>query len=125
MAARRISDHELYAADWGVTLSVSGVLPESFNGIGFRAHDFIPVYGQREENCIPCRLIRETDLPFEKNYYIAPDHVQGSEEESSGSAGTEDCLLWRVQRDGQALIREKGMPDYLRFPEEALLFLNS
>ena len=125
-AARRISDHELSAEDWGVTLHTSYVLPESFTGIGFRAHDFIPVYGKREENCIPCRLIRETDLPFEKNYYIAPDRTPGSEsEEESSGTDAEHSLLWRVQRDGQTLIREKGMPDYLRFPEEALLFLNS
>ncbi|MBP3218117.1 MAG: ATP-binding cassette domain-containing protein [Lachnospiraceae bacterium] len=123
-AVGRISDHSFYAADWGTWLHTTYELPPHFAKVGFRAHDFIPVYGARQENCIPCRVIRETELPFEKNYYIAPDDGSSQDIENSRE-GTKSYLTWRVQRDGQAEIQRKGMPDYLRFPEEQLLFLTS
>ena len=54
------------------------------------------------------------DLPFEKNYYIKPE----LDEEGSGG-----FLCWFVQGDEQKLLDEKGLPDYLKLTEDAVIFL--
>lgn len=58
-------------------------------------------------------------LPFERNYYIRPE-TGGAED--IGSPG--EVLCWFVQRDKTALLDERGMPDYLAFAEDGILFLH-
>ena len=36
----------------------------------------------------------------------------------------EDVISWFVQRDLWGTIREKGLPDYLRIPEEDILYFS-
>ena len=57
--------------------------------IGYRAHYFEPVWGDRQENCIDFDLARVDDLPFEKNYYIKPHEDSG------------DLICWFVQGEEQ------------------------
>ena len=104
--------HRLDASDWGVELHCSREIPEGTAYVGFRAHEFVPVWGERKDNCIPVRLAGSSDLPFEKNFYIMPEGGQGG-----------DSLCWFLQKEKWGLLDEKGMPDYLQFPEEHLLFL--
>lgn len=118
--ARRIDAHTLEAEDWGVTLTTQQEIPEYTEYIGYRAHDFIPVWntGQDGEagaddgdsgqyDMLRFELESSAELPFEKNYYI--------------KAGKTVC--WFVQREKVRELEERGMPDYLAFDEEKLLFL--
>ena len=43
--AERLDDHHVKALDWGITIRTERVLPSVFGHIGFRAHEFLPVYG--------------------------------------------------------------------------------
>ena len=104
-------EHTLEITDWGVTLRLKQEIPEGTTSIGYRAHFFEPVWGQRQENCIDFDLARVDDLPFEKNYYIKPHEDSG------------DLICWFVQGEEQGQIDEKGMPDWLKLKEEAILFL--
>lgn len=113
---RRIDAHTMYATDWGVELHTARVIDEEITHVGFRAHEFLPVWGERRENCIRVKLSGSASLPFEMNYYLQP-------EIDTESAGTPVC--WFVQKERQKLIREKGMPDYLQFPEAQLLLLRA
>ena len=117
--AERIDSHTLRAADWGITLHISREIPEDTVYIGYRAHDFIPVWGGRGENMIRFSLESSAVLPFERNYYIRPE-TGGAED--IGSPG--EVLCWFVQRDKTALLDERGMPDYLAFAEDGILFLH-
>lgn len=117
--AERIDSHTLRAADWGITLHISREIPEDTVYIGYRAHDFIPVWGGRGENMIRFSLESSAALPFERNYYIRPE-TGGAED--IGSPG--EVLCWFVQRDKTALLDERGMPDYLAFAEDGILFLH-
>lgn len=101
----RIDEHRFKALDWGVELKSDRRISEDITDVGFRAHEFIPVWGEKKENCIRVELAGSADLPFEKNFYLKPD------------------ICWFLQKDRWDLLREKGMPDYLRFPEEKLLLL--
>ena len=129
--AERLDDHHVKALDWGITIETERVLPGKFNHLGFRAHQFQPVYlrdetgevqgkdvlGQtsstRPGNAIRCDVISEARLQFERNYYIKP--------ETESSDGT--LLTWLVQRELWPEIDERGLPDYLVLPEKDLLYL--
>ncbi len=129
--AERLDDHHVKALDWGITIETERVLPGKFNHLGFRAHQFQPVYlrdetgevqgkdvlGQtsatRPGNSIRCNVISEARLQFERNYYIKP--------ETESADGT--LLTWLVQRELWPEIDERGLPDYLVLPEKDLLYL--
>lgn len=102
--------HTLEIEDWGVTLALKREIPEGTKSIGYRAHYFEPVWGDKQEGCIKFDLARVDDLPFEKNYYIRPE-------------GGSRLICWFVQSDQQRTIDERGHPDYLRLSESAILFL--
>lgn len=108
---RRLNDYTAEAADWGITLHLKNRIPAEASCIGFRAHDFVPVWGGRPENSICTRLVHEARLPFEHNYYFQP--------QGSGS----EPVCWFVQRERMPEIEERGMPDYLVLPEDRMMFL--
>lgn len=109
---KRTGTHQIEALDWGIRLQCRREVPEETAYVGFRAHEFIPVWGEKKENCIRIRLAGSAELPFEKKFYILPENGQ-----------TRENLCWFLQKDKWGLLREKGMPDYLQFPEGQLLFL--
>ena len=53
--AERIDDHHVRATDWGITVETERVLPEGIRDLGFRAHQFKPVY-MRDEETLASRL---------------------------------------------------------------------
>ena len=110
---KRTDDHHGEALDWGVSLHVSKVIPEDAEWIGYRAHDFIPVWGAQDEteNRMKADIADQAELPFERNYYLR------------GRDGQKDAVCWFVQRENIGILEEKGMPDYLELKEEKMLFL--
>ncbi|HJA12160.1 MAG TPA: ATP-binding cassette domain-containing protein [Candidatus Mediterraneibacter merdipullorum] len=110
---RRIDSHTVEAPDWGLTLHLKREVPEWTAWLGYRAHDFIPVWDgqtdEKERNRIPCEPESVAELPFEKNYYIRTK--------------TGGKICWFVQREQLRGMEEKGMPDALAFAEEKILFL--
>lgn len=106
--AVKINDFTLRAKDWGLDIKTSTPVINDLKYIGYRAHEFVPVWGRAEGNCLPFILDRKDELPFEENYYIR--------------AGREEVVSWFVQRDTRAEIAKKGLPDYLRIKEEELLY---
>jgi molybdate transport system ATP-binding protein len=112
--AVRRDDHTIDVVSWGITLHTSYILPSQFSYIGYRAHNLVPVYGERRENCIRFAKYEKAELPFEVNYYVAPEKEEWKREE---------MLSWFVQREDWPLLREKGNPDYLQFQEDKILIL--
>ncbi len=109
-SAKVVDDHTIEAADWGVTLKLDRVIPADITSIGYRAHNFSPVYGEKQENCIRFDLMRVDDLPFEKNYYIRTPDINAP-------------LCWFVQGEEQRILEERGLPDYLKMNEDDILLL--
>ena len=111
---RRLDDHTFEIPDWGVTMRVTVKIPEDADCIGYRAHDFVPVWGEAAENCFPLNVKSMASLPFEDNYYLEP----------AGDAGVQaEDICWFVQKEQAEQIREKGLPDHLGLQEEKILFL--
>ncbi len=68
-----VDEHTAELIDWGITLHTEQrSIPENINYIGYRAHDFVPVWGGCGKNQIPFRLESKAALPFEDNYYLKP-----------------------------------------------------
>jgi molybdate transport system ATP-binding protein len=139
--AERIDDHHVRATDWGITVETERVLPEGIRDLGFRAHQFKPVYMRDEEafasrlhgearntvsqeilasrtpqklkNAVRCNVVSQAELQFERNYYIDPE----------SSDGDGSLITWLVQRELWPMLDAKGLPDYLVMPEEDFLFL--
>ena len=102
---RRVDAHTAEAADWGVTLRTTREIPEDIQWFGYRAHDFVPVWGDRGENMLRFDLESSALLPFERNYYLRPG------------------ICWFVQREKIEELDERGLPDYVLFREDKILFL--
>ena len=107
--ARRI-DAQTLEAEWGITLRLEREIPEWVGHIGYRAHHFEPVWGEKQENCIRFDLARIDELPFEKNYYIRAEKG-------------DDLICWFVQGEEQRIVEERGLPDYLKIDQEKLMLL--
>ena len=101
--ARRVDAHTVEAEDWGITLHAKGEIPEDVQWLGYRAHDFVPVWGERGENMLRFDLESSALLPFERNYYLRPENSAGYIE--SGAAADTDYhqeaqnICWFVQRE--------------------------
>lgn len=112
--AKRIDGHTLEITDWKITMHMKREIPEGIRYIGYRAHDFIPLWkSDLDSEAIPFRIKDSAVLPFERNYYIS----------TPGEHPVEDVICWFVQRDGIKVIERKGLPDYLGLDEKAILFL--
>ncbi len=107
-------DHTMTADDWGIILKVSGKIPEGTTFIGYRAHEFVPVWGEREENCIRFELSSHAELPFEKNYYIKPERDEYDRDA---------VITWFVQKHRWDELEKKGLPSYLKLKESDILYL--
>jgi molybdate transport system ATP-binding protein len=108
----RVDDHSVLAAEWGIRFHFKAEVPRETRHLGIRAHDFLPVWGKPEENCIPVGFYRSAELPFETKYYINPTEPDGQEP-----------VCWFVQRNRMEEIRKKGLPGYLKLDEEKVMFL--
>lgn len=114
-AARRIDSHTVIAEDWGVVFKTEREIPDYTEYIGYRAHDFIPVWEDgagenfpgKKDDMLRFELESSAELPFEQNYYIK----------------AKETVCWFVQRESLRELKKRGMPDYLAFDEEKLLFL--
>lgn len=125
---RRVDDHLAEACDWGILLHVKNKIPEWASCIGYRAHDFVPIWGEKRENCLKVQVESQAELPFERNFYLRPDtklhRGQAEQTEKDGEdRQTAETVCWFVQRDKWGMLEEKGLPDYLELEEEKMLFL--
>lgn len=110
---RKLGEETVEAVDWNLVLHVERTVPEDAEYMGYRAHDFIPVWGERGENMLKFDPVSSASLPFEQNYYIR----------SGEKADADEVICWFVQRDELQQLKEKGKPDYLKIEEEKILFL--
>ncbi|MDD3337164.1 MAG: ATP-binding cassette domain-containing protein [Eubacteriales bacterium] len=85
-AARKISEHELEALDWGVRLATALPLRDDLIAVAIRAHYFHPKAAQ---NLLPIRFQDEMEEPFET---ILPFRYTSQKENAP-------ALWWRIAKD--------------------------
>jgi len=106
-----IDAHHMKLVDWDVDCEISAEIPPDTKHIGYRAHDFIPVWGERDKNCIELKLSSIAELPFETNYYI-----KAVKEDKAN-------ICWFAQGDVSQKLRDLGRPDYLKLNEDGIIYL--
>ena len=144
--AERIDDHHVRAMDWGITVETERVLPEGIRDLGFRAHQFRPVYmGDEKTGCEEETLTSRTHgEPIKTVSREALASRQGKLKNAvrcnvvsqaelqfernyyidpESSEGDGSLITWLVQRELWPMLDEKGLPDYLVMPEKDFLFL--
>lgn len=109
---RKSDEYTIKIDEWGVSMRMENKIPENVTGIGYRAHDFVPVWGEKKANCLKVKLESMAELPFENKYYLLPE-----------KKGSGKNISWFVQRDLLSVLKEKGLPDYLQIREDKLMFL--
>ena len=109
-----IDSHRINIPDWGVNLNLKREVPQDTTWIGYRAHHFEPVWGEKVDGCIKVKLAAKDELPFETNLYFAPECEKGNKA---------DDICWFIQGEMRKTIEQKGMPDYLKISEEKILLL--
>lgn len=111
VACQLLDRHRLFIEDWDIILEVSQKIDQSVRWIGVRAHDFIPIWGEKTKNCLPVIEARVDELPFEKKCFF-----------KSKKCMTEE-ICWFAQREMWDDLEKKGMPDYLQIEEDSILLL--
>ena len=87
---KRVDAHTAEILDWGITLHTNQEIDEQATWFGYRAHDFVPVWGKRKENCLKINVESEAALPFERNYYLYPEGEENQNKQT---------ICWFLQRE--------------------------
>lgn len=116
-----MDSHTIKVTDWGISLRLKREVPGDVTCIGYRAHDFVPVWGERPENALKVQVMDTAKLPFENNYYLMPEENTDCQKQDGQENPTPIC--WFVQREIMPEIEKKGLPDYLEIREESLMLL--
>lgn len=99
---------------WGIRFTLEQQIDEDIRYVGIRAHDFEPIWladgEQPEEGWIKVKVDSVAKLPFEHKYFLKESEEQ-------------EDVCWFVQRDLWDVLEKKGMPGWLKIPEEKLLLL--
>ena len=109
--AKLLSPYQLEAVDFGIVLHTDRRIPQDTAYVGVHAHELVPVWGEGQKNCMKVQEKSITELHFERQYHLRPEH------------GTGESVCWSVKREKWTELKERGMPDYFKLPEERLLFL--
>ena len=115
--AMRLDAHRLRLTEWGIDLELEREIPEGTNAIGYRAHAFEPVWGERQKNCLAFSASGIDELPFERRYYIFP-------EETDGKVKATELICWFIQDSERAEMDKRPNPDYLKLREDAVMLLH-
>ncbi|MBE6045353.1 MAG: ATP-binding cassette domain-containing protein [Clostridiales bacterium] len=126
-AAERLDAHHIKLKDWGITLELVQDIPEDIHAVGYRAHAFEPIWGERQKNCLAFHLSGVDELPFERRYYLLPEDSD-SRTEDSGAGGSlrkdpSELICWFIQDRERVQMDGKPTPDYLRLREESIMLL--
>ena len=101
----RISDHELHVPGWGFNLTMLREIPDWTDAIGIRAHYLHPADKDAEGNVIQCQWKKVLEDPFEITGVL------------------DNGIWWKIAKEDLETVWGGKMPEYLRLPEESILFL--
>ncbi len=106
--AKKVSDYEVEALDWGIVLKTDEMVSAYVNYVGIRAHDIKAAKIETEENTVPCSLLRIAESPFEKNIIVNCN---------SGE------LWWKISKAYWINNLKEEIPEYIRLPKSSLMLL--
>lgn len=112
--AERLSEFELRALDWGVTLKSSSPVPQGLRYVGFRAHFFQPAH-PGEKNVIACKKLRVIEDTF--SFILSFCNA-----ETPGAGEGWSQLRWELEKEEWGKLAQSD-EIYLKFPEDRIILL--
>ena len=109
-----LSAGRLLAGDWGLELETARPIPEGITHIGIWAHNLRISDNPDEANRMECRILRIEEEVFEYAIVVRNKKVE--------AAGGEPEILFKTKKEDWDSI-PAAEPLFLKFPEEAILFL--
>lgn len=106
--ARKLSDYEVEALDWGIKLRTLEMITEQIQYVGIRAHDVRPAVDETTENSLPCRQLRIAESPFELNIIC----------ESNGHE-----IWWKVSKAYWSTSLQEHAPEFISLPKDSIMLL--
>lgn len=114
----KISEHEIYASDWNVTIQLEQQIPNNLNYIGIRAH-YLKVMVEKKDqrqNSFEPELVEIIEDPFEINVIIRnKNHTKEA---------TEYKIWWKMTKEKWYDELQEQLPPYIRIPSESILLLD-
>ncbi|HWT77009.1 MAG TPA: ATP-binding cassette domain-containing protein [Mobilitalea sp.] len=111
--ARKISDYEIEALDWGMKLKTLRLVDEEIWYVGIRAHNMKPAHDLQKPNSLKVTLAGFSEGPFENSIIFR--HCEPMTEEGK--------LWWIVPKQKWKESFQEQVPSHILFPEEHLLLL--
>lgn len=110
--AKKLSDHEVIALDWNLTLHTEQYVEDEIRFVGIRAHNLKQCHDHRDFNSFPIVLSGFSEGPFENNIMI------------HNRTGDGDAKLWWIvsKKEWKNSLKEK-LPERITLPGEYLLLL--
>ena len=111
---QKINDYELQAIDWGIRLKTAEVIRDEIEYVGIRAHRLRPDNNPKADNSMKIELVRFTEAPFEVAYLV------------KNALETDILNIWWLssKKEFDCVVMEE-IPEYLVFPPEELMLLQS
>lgn len=115
--ARKLSEHEVYASDWDVKLSVEQEVPDGINYVGIRAHYLRPadINTDTDRNLIEPELITVMENPFEINVIIKNKH--------SSDHTDNNKIWWKLTKEQWFNEWNSMLPKFIELPAEHILLM--
>lgn len=106
----KLGPHSVRAVDWGLTLISDRAVPDNARFVGIREQDLEPVCDGGGNNVVAPKIRDQMEAPFSWNVFFSNAEATRAAEQGE--------LLWKVEKR-----IFDGIPERLRLPPEALLFL--
>jgi molybdate transport system ATP-binding protein len=114
-AVERLSEHNIKAVDWNMTLYCSRKIPEDTRFVGMRAHYFLHTEEHKGRNIMPCRVVKLIENPF--SYIIMLKNSNSAPDDNVST------IRWEVDKEVWEDIVKRNCPVNLIFPQDSLLLL--
>lgn len=131
--ARKISENQVEALDWGLTFTVNTQVTDNLAFIGIRAHDFIPCNNSDRLNTFECKVHAITEEPFEWNVLVDTGNIQTKVNSEKSlyrhdkivdiTSKDQSCIWWKVGKSQVTNDFIRSIPRYLSVDTEKILFL--
>ncbi|MGB4659275.1 MAG: ATP-binding cassette domain-containing protein [Mobilitalea sp.] len=115
--AEKVSEHEIYAADWEMRLHMEEPITEQLSHVGIRAHyvNALPEINENKVNIFEPEFLELMEDPFEINVMIrnkkhTTDH-------------NDHIIYWTLSKEQWYGELHEKVPKYLELPEKNLILL--
>lgn len=116
--AERISEHEVYASDWNMTIHIEQKIPNELSHVGIRAHYLLAANEEDDylQNRMEPELLEIMENPFEMNIILKNKYLD--------SITNENKIWWKLSKEQWYHEMNSKLPSYVVFPSKHILLLS-